>query len=788
MRRSHLVSLILTLAFVVLAGPAFAQATSPYNVSWASLNPQGDWSATILNSLFPIPGNAQGVSTGNEATVIGKLVGQFTGFVAAIACAFVSYNLIMNIHRAAESSQVLGSGQTWMAAVRIGFAGIMMFPLGGGFCAGQEMVMQGAMWGVGMAKSLYTNAVQAVGPDAIVIATPQIPGTSNVIANLIDDQLCMDLVNIAGNGSGNGSPLIPAPQPLAVNDGQGSGYVTWSYALATGDGTGNPACGSVTVREAAANATTIAGVNVDMAATQQAVLTNVINGDLQSQVQNVAQQLWLTKTVSSLAPLQGIYNNAVADYTNLLTTAATGVQSQINNAIQSNATAARNGNLDLLTSEEQQSTLGWTAAGAYYLEIARLNAETLSVLNATPDITSPTYEGLGPSLSDDLAPVVTAAQSYMQALTESAKTADGSNPPSGIPTTLASATNAAKGPSVLAQLYNAIGLNDWFLNKITSFLLPPTQVWTDPFGGLMSMGQLLMNTSLGAFAAAGILASGTGTAATTVWNVLTGNWAAAAATVAIHPLISFLSVPIFMLLTAILVPGMMIAYVLPMVPYIMWMAGVCGWIILVCEAMIAVPLWMLAHMTIGGDGLHGRAVEGWGLLFNVMFRPTLMIIGLFLSYFVFDCMSWLIRESFGIAVGFILANGWFVTNLIGIVVLLNIFVMLQVTTAITSFRMIALLPHHLPRLLGFTAANRVDIEAFQQQAAWGAGQAVAGGTARTLNAALRAVRNDSNQNKSLLPPPAGLISGPEGGSQESMDSTLRATTDQGDQGTDDVDA
>ena len=33
----------------------------------------------------------------------------------------------------------------------------------------------------------------------------------------------------------------------------------------------------------------------------------------------------------------------------------------------------------------------------------------------------------------------------------------------------------------------------------------------------------------------------------------------------------------------------------------------------------AVPLWMLAHMTVGGDGLHGRAIEGWGLLFNVEF-------------------------------------------------------------------------------------------------------------------------------------------------------------------------
>ena len=57
----------------------------------------------------------------------------------------------------------------------------------------------------------------------------------------------------------------------------------------------------------------------------------------------------------------------------------------------------------------------------------------------------------------------------------------------------------------------------------------------------------------------------------------------------------------------------------------MWMAGVCGWIILVCEAMIAVPFWMLAHMTVGGDGLHGRAIEGWSLLFNIVFRPTLMV-------------------------------------------------------------------------------------------------------------------------------------------------------------------
>jgi hypothetical protein len=73
--------------------------------------------------------------------------------------------------------------------------------------------------------------------------------------------------------------------------------------------------------------------------------------------------------------------------------------SAIDGALQGSAQQARNGNLDLLQNEVQQSTLGWTAAGAYYLEIAKLNAMTLSLLNATPVTTSPTYNGLGPALS-----------------------------------------------------------------------------------------------------------------------------------------------------------------------------------------------------------------------------------------------------------------------------------------------------------------------------------------------------------------------------------------------------
>jgi len=773
---------ILVITAATLTGPAFAQApaANPYDVSWAALNPGNDWAAQVIQSLFPVTGatTAPGTSPGSATTVIQLIVGQFTGFVGAVACAFLVYTTLMNIHRAAETSRILGRDQTWMFVVRVGFAGVMMFPLGSGFSAGQALVMQGAMTGVGMAGAVYRNAVQAIGPDARVVAQPMIPGTQPIVAGLIDNELCMALVNLAGNSRDR--PVIPEPQGIRVpSKGNNGAYTTFRYSLSIGDESGNPACGTVEVHETQQNQRTLEGVTIDMATVQKAVLANVLNGTIRPAVKAVAKDLWLNKTAASLAPLQGIYTNGVAAYTNSLTATGQAVAQRLNAAIQANAAAARNGSNDLLAGQVVQNTLGWTAAGAYYLEITKLNAATLSMLSATPVVTSPTYDGIPMGMSYDLAPLQAAAKQFMTTLGYVVQTQDATHAAPGVPTTLNDAKSDASGASVLEQLFGQLNLTNAVAEKLIAFILPQAGIWTDPFGGLMGMGQLLINTSLTGMGIAAILSSATTSSGIAVWDALTFNWGHAAATIAGHAVMSFLATPIFIGLLALLVPGITIAYVLPMIPYVMWMAGVAGWIILVCEALIAVPLWMLAHMTVGGDGLHGRAVEGWGLLFSVVFRPTLMVIGLFLSYFVYDCMSWLIRQTFGIAAGFALQNGWLVTNMIGLGVVLSIFVSLHIVAALMAFRMVALLPHHLPRLIGFTAANRVDMDSFMQRAALTPGEVTAGGTQRALQAG---TGQFSEGMKGLSGGPAGYISGPGGASEEAsrqaggMDSTLRATT------------
>ena len=85
-----------------------------------------------------------------------------------------------------------------------------------------------------------------------------------------------------------------------------------------------------------------------MAAIQKAVLADVLNGSIRSQVASVAQNLWQNKQASALVPLQNILNSAVSTYTSELTTAATSIQTALNSALQANASQARNGSLDLL--------------------------------------------------------------------------------------------------------------------------------------------------------------------------------------------------------------------------------------------------------------------------------------------------------------------------------------------------------------------------------------------------------------------------------------------------------
>ena len=246
MRRTWPALLILILTIYAL--PALAQTTgtsSGFNMSWSALDPGTDKSAQIIQNIFPISGSG-GVST-TQTTVIGQMVGQLTGFVAAIAMAFLCYSTIMQIHRGAETARLLGSNMTSMFIVRLGFAAVMMFPVPTiGFSVGQAAVVKMSLWGIGMAEAVYGNVIQAIGPQGMVIAQPMIPGTETIVAQLIQNELCRSLVNVASNTVNTGTQLVPEPTPVSVGSTT-TGQTILSYTLSLGNIGSSPTCGSVTI-------------------------------------------------------------------------------------------------------------------------------------------------------------------------------------------------------------------------------------------------------------------------------------------------------------------------------------------------------------------------------------------------------------------------------------------------------------------------------------------------------------------------------------------------------------
>jgi hypothetical protein len=142
--------------------------------------------------------------------------------------------------------------------------------------------------------------------------------------------------------------------------------------------------------------------------------------------------------------------------------------------------------------------------------------------------------------------------------------------------------------------------------------------------------------------------------------------------------------------------------------------------------------------------------------------------------------------SFGIAAAFVLGDGWLVTNWLGLFVLLSIFVLSHVVAAIASFRMITLIPHHIPRMIGFSSANRVDMDEFAQGAGLIGTQKALTTLSDTVNpkrltsgAASNEGQNGQKQIGSSDKGSLGRRSPAADTPSPGMDTTVQATTDMG---------
>ena len=75
------------------------------------------------------------------------------------------------------------------------------------------------------------------------------------------------------------------------------------------------------------------------------------------------------------------------------------------------------------------------------------------------------------------------------------------------------------------------------------------------------------------------------------------------------------------------------------------------WIKSIFEAMVAMPLWALAHLQIEGEGMSGRgASNGYFLLLEIFLRPILILFGLLASITTFSAFVGVLNIIFDMVV------------------------------------------------------------------------------------------------------------------------------------------
>ena len=189
--------------------------------------------------------------------------------------------------------------------------------------------------------------------------------------------------------------------------------------------------------------------------------------------------------------------------------------------------------------------------------------------------------------------------------------------------------------------------------------------------------------------------------------------------------------------------GFILYYVLPILPFVYFFFAFSGWIKSIFEAVVAMPLWALAHINIEGEGLPGPwASNGYFLLFEIFLRPIMIIGGFLISISIFTALVNAMHDSYHLVV--MTAAGFDIeaeTNNLNAGALTNftsttamqymrgpvdemfysvVYVIMVYMIGLSCFKLVDTIPNNIMRWMGVTVSS------FQEQSGDPAGKMTSG--------------------------------------------------------------
>ena len=712
---SVLFGVAVVLLMFALPGVLFAQSTGgsgfPFTV------PADDLSKTqIIDVLFgPLSG-------GNAANnPLGGIAGAFSGAVLLVGGVIVGYTLFAGTLATAHEGEVLGRrwSSVWVPVrVALGAAVLLPVPALGGYCALQYVVIWLALQGVGIADMLWDKYLENPVTSSGVMSTDMSAPLTNVASAMLRGNLCVlgqqkavqieeaksgsGAKNISSTGSGDFSLSGPQTTDSSgfIGNGATSGannsgklsLLTFNYSTK-----GAPTCGNIVftqhsygtddlVFEGDQSASSIGKlfaaanrVGSDVSSVHRSHLTAMdaaIRNAVQQVVDNYDDASGTNKSAAMAAAqanLLNVMSTQVASYQKDLQTTAT---SSYTNATQSYQPMA-----DLQKG-------GWMMAGAYYVYITRVVSAISDAVTNIPKVEEPHspvkdhYISSGTSSVAGLTAYTNPAYQYYTYAMNIQTVTDSSVNQMQVASGMTQAQIKSATGKDIGEDSNAISERVLAFFQLAGLNTGLAQAsagagYVNPVVLVQQIGHLMVAAAWYILGLAGVVG---------IFSSVLGNLGLA-------------------LFGALIVPGATFAFYIPMLPFILWIGAVVGWIVLLVEAVIAAPLWAVSHLAPDGDGIVGRAGQGYMLVLSLTLKPGLMIFGLVVALSLMEPIGRLLNMTFLSAFNIVTSDNYGnpSTGVVGLTATLSgmfIYVSLMVSLVRRVFDLIHIIPDTVLRWLG----------------------------------------------------------------------------------------
>lgn len=670
------------------------------NMAFAFEPSTNDISIKILKELF-------GSLFGGGTDAFGQAMDTFNGACLIIAGTIASWVLLAGTIGTAHDGEMLGKkySSAWLP-IRYGIFTGALIPIFKGYTGAQVALSFLITQGIGVADNAWSSYMTQPYQSAIVkVQETTRYDITNLAEKIFFSQMCIKAnQNEFSNGNIDSILGLDKQYNYAVSfDGSTNTYNFGDTNGANTDSNDN-SCGSVKLADKVENSTIQANNSISNSGKLGALDSLFVPADVSGI--NTAQQTATKKLIDEMGTLA----DSVIKDNSLDNQKAKTFYSKIGDSVNNYVKTIESAGQTTANNQSQVSSkakeYGWAIAGAYFTNIVVTNNKIATAIGSIPTSSISYDSTLGNSKEnlDKAIKILSTGNSNFTGLSASKDK-----------------EKAKADMSIDAKLTSTVIK---FFTKIDfSNLKNDTR---HPIIVLAEMGDRLLDAYTHLIVAVLAIAVGTGAVGAIV-SVFSGAGQAIIATTGnvLTAFLKLIAIPLALCVGTAITAG----YIIPNLPFLMWLGVLIGWLVAVIIIIVGSGIWITFHLTPEGHDLTGKATAGYMILLNALIKPITAILGLIATITLSGLLGELVNKMFYQAFSYSQGDGNGLMSFFKIVIFAMLYVSIMFYLTYKSMTLPSMIADKILELVGGGDSSSSSHSGEAIKAVGGAGGAIAGGVA-----------------------------------------------------------